>query len=690
MLPFAPIFAFLSAPPGSWLYQFTFLFVLELALVIAFNHARALPSPAAQRLRLATGGVFISQALYLGWTLGHAAFGWEGQTWLPPLERALLLGLGIVTFWLLWAPKPHRASDALMLGALVFTLLGLGLSWGLRITLLPPLSSYNGTSQEATWAGILLSTFTLCLGALLWRRPSHWIFGVVCFGSWLIGQGLAYQFPLADFDFAGASRLFELVAAPFWLALVYQRTLSAPTQQAAPSTTTLAQTEAQQTELQARLDQAQIELQLALTDLDRQRNLIQTLSDKLAIQARLPQFAASDPSPTAPHTLDDLRAKFQAPPTPPTTDLAALETELDEARQQLIYLDAVEQKLATTTEQAEQARQHIGQLNRELALTRGELMKVSQRPSTLPTVTSVGREAQDVAMVLSALTAAQNKLSDQAVEIADLHATIAERDQMLAHYQQEQPRLRADLELITSLAQELRQPLASVVGYVALMLSESMGIIGTLQRKFLERIKTATERMGVLLDDLLRVMEIDAGHLRLRAEPVEVPQIIEDVWLHSEPLFRERQITLRREIPAALPAIQADREALLQIFTHLITNMGQVSTPNTEAVLSLHTESDARRPHQGPEYLVIAATDTGGGIASEDQMRVFTRVYRADMPLIAGVGDNGFGLSITKALVEAHGGRIWFISEPGQGSTFYVLLPIRGHTTGAQPEPGRV
>jgi signal transduction histidine kinase len=70
--------------------------------------------------------------------------------------------------------------------------------------------------------------------------------------------------------------------------------------------------------------------------------------------------------------------------------------------------------------------------------------------------------------------------------------------------------------------------------------------------------------------------------------------------------------------------------------------------------------------------------DTGGGIPPEEQGRVFNRLYRADNPLIPGLGETGVGLSIAKVLVESHGGRIWVESEAGVGSTFHVLLPVNG------------
>ena len=110
----------------------------------------------------------------------------------------------------------------------------------------------------------------------------------------------------------------------------------------------------------------------------------------------------------------------------------------------------------------------------------------------------------------------------------------------------------------------------------------------------------------------------------------------------------------------------------------MINNSGASSANDTEVQLSVQHQSEQRPGADPLHFLIISITDTGGGIAPEDQPRVFSRLYRADAPLIGGLGDNGMGLSIAKALVEGHGGRIWVISEPGAGSTFYVLLPLEG------------
>jgi signal transduction histidine kinase len=237
----------------------------------------------------------------------------------------------------------------------------------------------------------------------------------------------------------------------------------------------------------------------------------------------------------------------------------------------------------------------------------------------------------------------------------------------------------ASMEIIISLSQELRQPLAAIVGYSDLLLGESVGILGMLQRKFMERVKASCERMEALLNDLIRVTDIDAGTLQLVPESLDVFDIVEDAILSCGAQFREKSINLRLNVADHLPSVSADRDALRQIFTHLLSNAGNASGVDGEVVLHVHNETGPAAEGQG---LRISVRDTGGGIAPEDQPRVFTRHFRADAPLVAGLGDTGVGLSVAKALVEAHGGRIWFTSETGKGSTFNVLLPVQAQPNG--------
>lgn len=233
-------------------------------------------------------------------------------------------------------------------------------------------------------------------------------------------------------------------------------------------------------------------------------------------------------------------------------------------------------------------------------------------------------------------------------------------------------------EVIASLAHELRTPMTSIVGYTDLLLGESVGILGEMQRKFLQRVKANIERMGDLLNDIIEVASMETGRIELRPEPVDLVTVIEEAIMGLSARFRERDLTVRLDMALALPPVRADRDALYQIMLHLLSNACQCSKEGTEVVVSGHLEE----PEEGLlSFVRVSVTDTGGGIAPEDQPRVFQRFYRADRPLIAGLGETGVGMAIAKALVEAHGGRIWLESELGLGSTFSFILPT-------EPEAG--
>jgi len=238
-------------------------------------------------------------------------------------------------------------------------------------------------------------------------------------------------------------------------------------------------------------------------------------------------------------------------------------------------------------------------------------------------------------------------------------------------------------EVINSIAQELRQPLASIIGYTDLLLSESAGILGALQRKFLERVKASTERFRSLLDDLVQVTSLQHNPLEISTQPVDMNSVIDQAIAETSSQIREKNITLRVDMPEELPKIEADRDALQQIVIHLLQNADMV-TP-VEGTITLRARIEDSEPKS--PCLLLQVTDTGGGIAPEDQPRVFARQYRAENPLIQGVGDTGVGLSIAKTLVEAHGGRIWVESKTGHSTTFSMLLPIHPKITPSNPSP---
>jgi len=385
--------------------------------------------------------------------------------------------------------------------------------------------------------------------------------------------------------------------------------------------------------------------QLLIAEMYEQASALPALREQLAEKERLLAAAQS----------------AIAAPTGRTGQLERLQADLAEAQA----------ALAAQTEALAQAKAQLAEKERQLSAAISDLAALAG-PTQLP---------DELAKARSALAQAHEQLAEKERELAAerAHAPTA------AAGPPGMPRTTAPFsapsyEAILSLVQELRQPMSSIVGYSDLLLGESVGILGALQHKFLERIMASCERMEALLDDLIRVTAFDSGKLKVARDSLDVMAVVEEAILGCGAQFREKSINLRLDLADDLPAVFADRDATRQIVSHLLNNAANASAIDGEVTLSVRVQPAGSAPQGGPgDGLFIAVRDSGGGIAPADQPRVFSRTYRADAPLIAGLGDTaGMGLFIAKALTEAQGGRIWLTSELGQGSTISVMLPIAG------------
>jgi len=315
------------------------------------------------------------------------------------------------------------------------------------------------------------------------------------------------------------------------------------------------------------------------------------------------------------------------------------------------------ENLAALTKMQEEAQKAIERLKQE-----NEELRAAKSVKGAKSGSSVANSLQvegELRMSLQEVARLQNQVAE-----ANMRLIEVEKRTSTAHSTEQ-------AEVVASISQELRQPMSSIVGYTDLLLGESVGILGALQRKFVERIKASTERIGALIDDLIQVTTLESGLNDLKPEPVDLNVIIDNAMSYTSSQVREKNISMHLDLPKNVAPIYADREALQQILIHLLQNAGAASPLEGAVYLRVQTKAEDAR-----EYVLIQVSDTGGGIPAEDMPRVFTRLFRADNVLIQGVGDTGVGLSIAKTLTEAQKGRIWVESEPGVGSTFSVLLPI--------------
>lgn len=305
----------------------------------------------------------------------------------------------------------------------------------------------------------------------------------------------------------------------------------------------------------------------------------------------------------------------------------------------------------------EQSRNEKEQLGSEIEQLRSENEQL--RSSGVPLPGNTEQMEEDLRQTLKEMARMQNTQAESNKKIMELEARPTV------------PITSEQVEVIASISQDLRQPMSSIVGYTDLLLGESVGILGALQRKFVERVKASTERIGGLVDDLIQITNLDTGHKEFKPELIDLNSIIDTAMAYTGTQIREKNITLRLDIPEELPDVMTDRDALQQVLIHLLQNA--TATTQMEGIITLRVQM---KEEEEKNYLALQVTDTGGGIASDDLPRVFARRYRAEHSLIQGVGDTGVGLSIAKTLVEAQNGRIWVETEANVGSTFSVVLPV--------------
>jgi signal transduction histidine kinase len=305
--------------------------------------------------------------------------------------------------------------------------------------------------------------------------------------------------------------------------------------------------------------------------------------------------------------------------------------------------------------------------------------------------------AQDAAHETIARLQAENERLGQALESAALRRPLPSEDVQVLQGElrlalEEVARLRGELRaaeeraadrgsapagpagergaVLASIAEELRQPLASIQGYSDLLLGESVGGLGALQRKFLERVKAATERAGGLLEALIRAAS-GPGRPVSGGQAVALAAVAQAAAAEVGELLGAKNIRLAVDMAEGLPPIAISPAALHQILIHLLQNAASATPAGGEIRLAAGVESPAAG------FLRVEVSDQGGGVPREQQDLFFS-------PARPPGAAPGAGLPAVKTLVEAAGGRVWLDSHPGRGSTVHLLLPV---SPGAPPGP---
>jgi signal transduction histidine kinase len=246
----------------------------------------------------------------------------------------------------------------------------------------------------------------------------------------------------------------------------------------------------------------------------------------------------------------------------------------------------------------------------------------------------------------------------------------------------------ARMAIISTLADELRTPITTIINYADLLLSEAVGVLGTAQRKFLTRIKAGAERMAEMTNELGREAGSEEQYLATQHQLVDVSDLIETTVAGSCTQLEDREIDLRLDLGEDLPAVKADPDSLQRVLANLLSNAclatstgGQVRVEAIQS--STYPLPDAEYAENGDGFVIVSVSDSGDGLSEEALNQVFDRSRPSQTP--QGLGESGAGMALVRTLVEAHGGRLWVETEKGVGTTFSFVLPVKnvdGHYVG--------
>ena len=220
----------------------------------------------------------------------------------------------------------------------------------------------------------------------------------------------------------------------------------------------------------------------------------------------------------------------------------------------------------------------------------------------------------------------------------------------------------AGIEIVSTVSHELRSPLTSVKGYTSLLLNRWDRLADDQKKMMLEQVHHDADRVTRLITELLDISRLETGRLVLRRQMVDLQALTKAIVDKVGMEYGDLDVAL--SFAADVPEVYADPDKLEQVLTNLVENACKYASP-VGIRLTATLDKDA-------DEVVIAVSDVGEGIPSEEVPKVFTKFFRRNEGRPTG---SGLGLWISRGLVEAHGGRLTAESNLGQGSTFRFTLP---------------
>lgn len=228
---------------------------------------------------------------------------------------------------------------------------------------------------------------------------------------------------------------------------------------------------------------------------------------------------------------------------------------------------------------------------------------------------------------------------------------------------------RMKTEFISITSHQLRTPLSSMKWFMEMLLNNDLGELPEKQRSVLTDVYNSNERIITLVNDLLDVSRIEAGKMRNEPTPTNIIEFIKSMLPEVEQNFAKRNQKFEFIRPDSLPRVSADPKLVWQVLQNLLTNASKYTPEGGNITLSLSLSDGAA---------IMTVADNGYGIPEFQKNRVFEKFFRADNT--GKMEGTGLGLYISKELAEASGGKLWFESTEGKGTTFFYSLPLNEKT----------
>jgi signal transduction histidine kinase/CheY-like chemotaxis protein len=225
-------------------------------------------------------------------------------------------------------------------------------------------------------------------------------------------------------------------------------------------------------------------------------------------------------------------------------------------------------------------------------------------------------------------------------------------------------------EFLASMSHELRTPLNAVIGFSDVLLERMFGDLNERQEEYVRDIRDSGRHLLELINEILDLSKVEAGRMDLEPAVLSLPDLLE----HGIAMVRERaarhRIALSLTVAPEVGVVWADEVKLKQVVLNLLTNAVKFTPDGGSVDVSAEVVDGEAR---------VIVSDTGVGIAEADQAAIFEAFQRGGRKARAGTEGTGLGLTLSKRIVELHGGRLWLKSRPGEGSTFAFAIPVGAH-----------